>query len=381
MRTAAIIVAGGAGERLGGQPKQFRLLHGRPVLRWSVDLFAGFETIERIVVVARPEHAQELAVALSGADVTIAPAGTTRSGSVRSGLAALATDAPDAVLIHDAARPLASPALVRRVLDALREVDGAAPSLALSDALKRMEGGGFGDDVARSGLTAVQTPQGFRFSPLWAAYRDLPPETDLPDDVAVARAAGLRVVEVAGERANMKATFPEDLEMMERLASPSAPRVAVGHGFDVHRLEPGDGVHLCGVHIACDLALIGHSDADAGLHALCDAMLGAAGAGDIGQHFPPSDPKWRGADSSLFVAHCLMLLGQAGLVPAHADITLICERPKIGPHREAMRARVAALLGLPSTSVNVKATTTERLGFLGRGEGLAAEAVFTARGA
>lgn len=380
MRTAAVIVAGGSGERFGGAPKQFRPLLGRPVLRWSVDLFAacGFE---RIVVVTRPDHAAGLAPALAGVDVTVAPAGATRTESVRSGLAALAIDPPDAVLIHDAARPLASPALVRRVLDALAGADGAAPALGVADALKLKADGGFGGDVDRGGLTAVQTPQGFRFAPLWAAFQALPAGTDLADDVAVALSAGLRVVAVAGERTNMKATFAEDLEMMARLAAPPASRIAVGHGFDVHRLAPGDGVDLCGVRIPCDLALVGHSDADAGLHALCDAILGAAGAGDIGQHFPPSEPKWRGADSAIFVTHCLSLLREAGLIPAHADITLICEQPKVGPHREAMRARVAALLELPPASVNIKATTTERLGFLGRGEGLAAEAVFTARGA
>lgn len=379
MNAAAVIVAGGSGERFGGAPKQFRLLGGRPVLRWSVDLFAA-SGFEQIVVVARPEHAAELADALKGAQVAIAKAGATRTESVRSGLAALAADAPDAVLIHDAARPLASAALVQRVLDALTDADGAAPCLAVADALKQRVDGGFGDDVARAELRAVQTPQGFRFAALWRAYQAVPAGADFFDDVAVARGAGLRVTPVPGERTNMKATFAEDLEMMERLAAPPAPRFAVGHGFDVHRLEPGDGVDLCGVRIPCGLALVGHSDADAGLHALCDAMLGAAGAGDIGQHFPPSDPKWRGADSAIFVTHCLGLLRNARLAPAHADITLICERPKIDPHREAMRARVAALLGLPPASVNIKATTTERLGFLGRGEGLAAEAVFMARG-
>ena len=380
MKTAAIIVAGGSGERFGGAPKQFRSLLGRPVLRWSVDLFSACG-IGPVVVVTRPEHAAERDAALAGAVVIHARAGATRTESVRSGLAALPAARPDAVLIHDAARPLASPALVRRVLDALAQADGAAPALPVADALKARADSGFGTDIDRAALIAVQTPQGFRFAPLSAAYDGLPAGADLADDVAVALSAGLRVVSVAGERTNMKITFPEDFEMMERLAAPPAPRIAVGHGFDVHRLEPGDGVDLCGVRIACDLALVGHSDADAGLHALCDAMLGAAGAGDIGQHFPPGDPQWRGADSARFVQHCLTLVRGAGLAPAHADITLICERPKIGPHRDAMRARVAGLLGLPAHSVNIKATTTERLGFLGRGEGLAAEAVFTAKGA
>ncbi len=380
MRAAAIIVAGGSGERFGGAPKQYRSLLGRPVLRWSVDLFAACEGVTRTVVVARPEHADHLAAALDGAQVETAPAGTSRTESVRAGLAALSEDAPDAVLIHDAARPLASPALVARVLDVLKTADGAAPGLAVPDALKQRDGAAFGGDVDRGGLWAVQTPQGFRFAPLWNAYRALPPGADLPDDVAVARAAGLNVMPVEGERMNMKATWPEDLDLMARMAAPPAPRMAVGHGYDVHALTAGDGVTLCGVRIPCGLALVGHSDADAGLHALCDAMLGAAGAGDIGQHFPPSDPQWKGADSARFIEGAMAALAEAGLAPAHADITLICEAPKVGPHREAMRARVADLLGLPPASVNVKATTTEKLGFVGRGEGLAAEAVFTAMG-
>ncbi len=356
------------------------------MLRWSVDLFASLPEISSIVVVSRPEHEALLAEALRGAaPVRIAMAGATRTESVRAGLAALADTPSDTVLIHDAARPLASPALARRVLAALVQHDGAAPALPPADALKRraedsQNDDRLGDDLARGDLLSVQTPQGFRFAPLWGAYRALPPGADLADDVAVARAAGLSVAAVAGERSNIKATLAEDMDMLARLATPQAPRIAIGHGFDVHRLIPGGGVTLCGVHIASDLALEGHSDADAGLHALCDAILGAAGAGDIGQHFPPSDPQWRGADSARFVAHCLTLLADAGLAPAHADVTIICEAPKIGPHRDAMRARLAHLLGLPPASVNVKATTTEKLGALGRGEGLAAEAVFLAQG-
>lgn len=382
MKAAAVIVAAGTGARFGGPvPKQFLLLCGKPVLRWSLELFDRAGAIERIVAVcdpARTGDVMEMAAGLA-IPVTTVPGGAERTDSVRAGLEALSDDPPHSVLIHDAARPGASDELVRSLLAALQNRDGAAPALPVRDAIKRNEDGAPGEEIGRAGLLAVQTPQAFRYGALMDAYRALPPGMALSDDAAAARRAGLRLAAVAGERMNFKITEREDLVMMETLlAARGAVSTAVGHGFDVHRLTAGDGVTLCGVRIDCGYRLEGHSDADAGLHAICDALLGTIGAGDIGQHFPPSDPQWRGADSSAFVTHCLDLMRMAGARPVHADVTLICERPRIGPHREAMKTRLAALLGLSPGRVNVKATTTERLGYLGRGEGLAAEAVVTA---
>lgn len=382
MKAAAVIVAAGTGARFGGPtPKQFLPLGGKPVLRWSLELFDRAETVKRIIVVCDPARAGDVMEMTAGLTipVTTVPGGAERTDSVRAGLEALADDPPDYVLIHDAARPKASDSLVRSLFAALQDAEGAAPALPVRDAIKQNEDGAPGEEVDRSGLLAMQTPQAFRYTPLMEAYRILPPQTMWSDDVAVAREAGLEVSGVTGERTNFKITDREDLAMMEAfLDEPRPTSIAVGHGFDVHRLVPGEGVTLCGVGIPCKFKLQGHSDADAGLHAICDAMLGTIGAGDIGQHFPPSDPQWRDADSSAFVTHCLGLMREAGARPVHADLTLICERPKIGPYREAMQARLAELLGLGSQSVNVKATTTERLGYLGRGEGLAAEAVVTA---
>ncbi len=382
MKPAAVIVAAGTGARFGGTtPKQFLPLGGKPVLQWSLELFARAEAVERVVVVCDPARAEAVAAMAEGLAVPVAaiPGGVERTDSVRAGLEALQADLPDHVLIHDAARPMASRDLVEALLTALQDAKGAVPVLSVWDAVKRNEDGAPGDEIDRAGLLAVQTPQAFRYASLMHAYRALPRGAALSDDVTVARKAGLKVSGVTGERTNFKITDREDLAMMEALLGGSRPTsTAVGHGFDVHRLLPGDGVTLCGVKIPCEYKLEGHSDADAGLHALCDAMLGTIGAGDIGQHFPPSDPQWRDADSSDFVAHCLALMRQSGARPVHADVTLICERPKIGPHRQSMQARLAELLALPPARVNVKATTTERLGYLGRGEGLAAEAVVTA---
>jgi 2-C-methyl-D-erythritol 4-phosphate cytidylyltransferase/2-C-methyl-D-erythritol 2,4-cyclodiphosphate synthase len=283
---------------------------------------------------------------------------------------------PGHVLIHDAARPGVTPEVVGAVLAALAHVDAAAPALAMADALKRAsDDGTVLDDVAREGLWRVQTPQGFAFQPLLTAYRALDEGAAYADDLAVARAAGLVARLVPGAARLGKITFPEDHAMMEHLVGAGAP--CIGAGFDAHRFGPGDHVTLCGVRIPHDHGLIGHSDADAGWHALTDALLGAIGAGDIGDHFPPSDPQWRGADSGRFLRHAVALVAQAGGRIVHADVTLICERPRIGPHRAAMRERTAELLGLPLARASVKATTTERMGFTGREEGLAAQATAT----
>lgn len=285
-------------------------------------------------------------------------------------------------MIHDAARPL----LTARILDdlsiALNDAEGAAPALALSDALVR-DGGDGVEAVDRSGLWRMQTPQGFQTARLRTAFNEAG-ETDFPDEVSLARAAGMDVVLVPGDEANFKITWPEDFARAEAQlrahgGAPAGAMTVSGLGYDVHRLAPGDGVHLCGVFIACNLHLIGHSDADAGLHAITDAILGAASLGDIGDHFPPTDAQWRGADSAMFLRHAVKIAAEAGASPVHCDVTLICERPKIGPHKAAMKARVAELLQLAPARVNIKATTTEQLGFTGRGEGLAAQAVVTVR--
>lgn len=378
MTVAVLIVAAGRGLRAGaGTPKQYRLVAGKPMLRWSLESGRAIARIDRIVVAIDPGDADRFKTAADGTGAESVPGGATRTASVRAGLEALAQSAPDIVLIHDAARPGATPALFAAVIDALDDADAVAPGLVVADALKRADSDGWiGEDAVRAGLWRVQTPQGFRFAPLLAAYRALAPDAVFDDDLAVARAAGMRARLIAGDARAGKITYPEDHAMIERLLSPPATP-CVGAGFDAHRFGPGEHVTLCGVRIAHDRGLVGHSDADAGWHALTDALLGAIGAGDIGDHFPPSDPRWRGADSEVFLRRAVELVAEAGGRIAHADVTLICERPRIGPHREAMRARTAAVLALPLARVSVKATTTERMGFTGREEGLAAQATAT----
>ncbi|KAA5804789.1 bifunctional 2-C-methyl-D-erythritol 4-phosphate cytidylyltransferase/2-C-methyl-D-erythritol 2,4-cyclodiphosphate synthase [Alkalicaulis satelles] len=375
-RFAACIMAAGRGARAGGgMPKQFRPLAGRPVIAWSVEAFARHSECCDIIIVHAPGAAAEALEALGElADrCTLVEGGETRHDSVRCGVAA--ARAP-LVLIHDAARPFLSQALIDRLLEALEGHEGAIPALPLADSVARMTGTGPVPED-RAPLRRLQTPQGFRTDRLRAAFASHgdPRHTD---ETALAHAAGLDITLIEGEEMAFKLTFPEDFVRAEQMAGAASVTVT-GSGYDVHRLAPGDGVTLCGVFIACDLALVGHSDADAGLHALTDAILGAAGLGDIGDHFPPSDNRWKGADSAMFLTHALELAAREGLAPVHCDVTLICERPKIGPHKAAMKARLAALTGLPENRVNVKATTTEKLGFTGRGEGLAAEAVMTMR--
>jgi 2-C-methyl-D-erythritol 4-phosphate cytidylyltransferase/2-C-methyl-D-erythritol 2,4-cyclodiphosphate synthase len=378
---AAVIVAAGRSARAGeGLPKAFREIGGATVLRRTLEAFAARPEITHIVVVIAQDHRGLYEGIVTGFDRTpvVAFGGATRTQSVRNGLEALADTAPDFVLIHDAARPFLSAALIDRVEAALLTWDGAAPALEFVDAVKLLDPDErIGPDAIRAGLRAVQTPQAFHFASLLAAYRALPDDADLTDDAAVARGAGLNIRAVRGDADNVKLTFPEDFERAAHRLAPTTRRMAAGHGFDAHRLGPGDGVMLCGVRVAAEFALIGHSDADVGLHALTDAILGALGRGDIGDHFPPSDPKWRGADSRVFLRHAVRLAAEARAEVEHADVTLICERPKIKPHREAMRAAIAETLGVALECVSVKATTTERLGFLGRGEGLAALATAT----
>lgn len=376
---AALIVAAGHGVRAGeGLPKQYRDLAGRPVLRRSAEAFAGHPAIGRVQVVIGPEHRQLYDAAMQGLDLP-APVdgGETRQESVRLGLETLASARPSLVLIHDAARPMVSAETITATVAALETADGALPILPASDTLKRMREGRVEATLPRESVGLAQTPQGFRFDKILHAHRAAH-GTTFTDDASIAEHAGLHVVAVAGSRLNVKLTTPEDFVMAEALLA-QIGSVRTGQGFDVHRLGPGDHVWLCGLKIPHTHGLIGHSDADVGLHALTDALLGAAALGDIGQHFPPSEERWRGAPSHLFLAHAAELIGARRGRIEHVDVTLICERPKIAPHREAMAAKIAELLKLDVGRVSVKATTTEGLGFTGRGEGIAAQAIATVR--
>lgn len=374
---AAIIVAGGRGERAGGDiPKQYSNLLGQPVIAWSAQAFAEAGAKE-IVIACAPEHA-DLCRAATGSilGLRIVDGGATRTASVRAALAATSGGA-DAILVHDAARPGLTASLVRSLLCAIEAgALAVAPALAVPDTLRRADKNGrIIEDVSREGVMRIQTPQAFRSEVLRAAYAAAPDAT-MTDDIAVVRANGIEATLITGDPRLMKLTYPEDMQMLERMLG--AERImCVGNGVDAHRFGEGDFVTLCGVRIPHSKGLIGHSDADAGWHALVDAILGALGEGDIGAHFPPSDPKWKGADSERFLRHAVELAERASARIVHVDVTLLCERPKIGPHRDAMRARTAEVLGLPINRVSVKATTTERMGFLGREEGLAAQATAT----
>ena len=371
-RIAVLIVAAGKGKRTGrAGPKQYEALLGRPMVRRTMDAFAGWPV--RVVI----GPGQEALYAKAAGPDAPAPiiGGDRRQDSVRMGLEALAADAPDYVLIHDAARPLVSRAAITRVITALENgMAGAVPMLDVADTLRRQQDGQW-ITVARDGLQRAQTPQGFRFADILEAHRTHA-QADATDDVAIAGLAGLAVEAVAGEEENLKVTTEKDFALAERLLM-GETRSAMG--YDAHRFTQGDHVWLCGVKVPHDHGLEGHSDADAGLHALTDAVLGCIAAGDIGQHFPPSDERWKGAPSWKFLDHANSLVKQKGGIVIHCDVTLICERPKIGPHRDAMRARIAEILALNIDRVSVKATTTEGMGYTGRREGLAAQAVATVR--
>jgi 2-C-methyl-D-erythritol 4-phosphate cytidylyltransferase/2-C-methyl-D-erythritol 2,4-cyclodiphosphate synthase len=384
MSTAALIVAAGRGDRFGAQvPKQYAQLGGMALLRRTVLVFLHHPSIDRVRVVIgpRPEDRTLYEAAVAGLDLmTPVPGGKTRQESVRLGLESLADSPPERVLVHDAARPFADSGLIDRVLDALATADGAIPAVPVVDSLKRSDGDLVAEDVAREGLWHAQTPQAFRFAGILAAHREMASaEAVFTDDASIARAHGLSVKIVEGSTNNFKITTPNDLARAERHLMSGLRDVRFGQGFDVHRLEPGTHVTLCGVDIPHDAGLSGHSDADVALHALTDALLGAIGDGDIGYHFPPSDEKWRGAPSSIFVEHAAELVRRRGGDIGHVDVTIICEAPRIGPHREAMRHRIAKLLAIDVGRVSVKATTTEGLGLTGRREGIAAQAVATVR--
>ncbi|HTQ35163.1 MAG TPA: bifunctional 2-C-methyl-D-erythritol 4-phosphate cytidylyltransferase/2-C-methyl-D-erythritol 2,4-cyclodiphosphate synthase [Stellaceae bacterium] len=376
----ALVLAAGRGTRFGGAlPKQYLPLGGSSVLRHAVSAFATHPRIDGVQVVIRAEDHNIYDEVL--ADLDLLPpvtGGAERQDSVRLGLEALAPYAPDRVLIHDGARPFPDAAMIDRVLDALDRGPAAIPGLPVGDTLKSVTDGVITGTVDRSGLWRVQTPQGFHFDAILAAHRAVAGQA-LTDDAAVAEAAGIAPLIVAGRERNLKITTADDLAEAERLLAARQGDVRVGQGFDVHPFGPGDGVMVCGVWFPHSAGVVGHSDADVGLHALTDAVLGAIGAGDIGTHFPPSDPQWKGASSDRFLAHAVGLVRARGGSIAMLDVTLVCERPRIGPQRAAMVERVAAIAGVAADRVSVKATTTEKLGFTGRGEGIAAQAVATIR--
>lgn len=398
---AAIIVAAGSSSRMGGGvPKPYRALGGKAVIAHSYDALASHSAISQVLVVANPTHKALLEGALPQAEWVAG--GPSRQASVRLGLEALANrtladNPPDAVLIHDAARPFLSAGLIDRLTDALQEYDAVVPVVPVTDTIRQSTPAGL-KTLPRAALLATQTPQAFVYAEILAAHQTASGR-EHTDDAALAEAAGMGVATVEGDAHNKKLTTPEDWAWAQAQLvslSHSAPgaeslwdsassaeyarkdrAMRIGQGFDVHRLMHDEArkLMLCGLEVPSELALEGHSDADVALHALTDALLGAIGQGDIGQHFPPSDERWKNADSAAFVAEAMRRVREAGYGVVNADITLVCERPKIGPHREAMRARVAALLGADEGQVNIKATTTEGLGFTGRGEGIAAQAV------
>ena len=372
-RIAALIVGAGTGSRLGAaRPKQYLALAGIPAIRRAIEAFEGQAHFLQAVIGAGQEA--EYQAAVSG--LYLLPpvtGGATRAESVRAGLEALIPHEPDYVLIHDAARPLVSHGLIARVIAALESgARAAVPMIAMADTLRRQDAEGW-EAIPREHLFRAQTPQGFSFDAILKAHREYANQS-ATDDMALAELAGIEVVVVAGEESNIKITTEEDMAYAARLLG-GASETRTGFGFDAHRFTSGDHVWLCGVKIPHDHGLEGHSDADAGLHALTDALLGAISAGDIGQHFPPSDEKWRGAPSSLFLEHAASLVREEGGVILNCDVTIICESPKLSPHREEMRARIAEILKLDISRISVKATTTEGMGFTGRREGIAAQAI------
>ncbi|MGE4064335.1 MAG: bifunctional 2-C-methyl-D-erythritol 4-phosphate cytidylyltransferase/2-C-methyl-D-erythritol 2,4-cyclodiphosphate synthase [Rhodospirillaceae bacterium] len=374
MTCAALIVAAGRGRRFGGAgPKQYAPLKGEPLLRRTLRAFATHPGVSETAVAIHPDDEDLFAQAARGLPrVFSTPGGATRQESVRLGLEALAARAPDLVLIHDAARPMVSRALIERVIAGLSAAESILPTMPVVDTLKRVVDGAVTATVDRAELVRAQTPQGFRFASILAAHRAAAGAA-LTDDAAVMERAGHKVMTVPGEDTNIKVTTMDDLARLTAMLS----ETRTGSGFDVHKFGPGGEVMLCGVRVPHSHGLLGHSDADVALHAATDAILGAIGAGDIGFHFPPSDPKWRGAPSHLFLRHAHELLTGRGGRLIHLDVTIICERPKVGPHREAMIEKMAEILGVARERISVKATTTEGLGFTGRQEGIAAQALAT----
>lgn len=386
-RVGAVIVAAGRGERAGqaNGPKQFRMVGGKAVLSRTIEAIACAPAVGRIVVVIHPDDRDLFAAACGDAAprIVITTGGRSRQASTRLGLLALADAEPDYVLIHDGVRPFVDAALLARIIAALDPAHGVLPALAVSDTLKKATASGeVHGTVPRDGLYAAQTPQAFPFRPILEAHEAAFAEDrmDFTDDAAIAEWHGIAVRIVEGSPDNVKLTWARDIEMADERLSHHAdifPDIRVGNGYDVHAFAPGDHVTLCGVDIAHDARLSGHSDADVGLHALTDALLATQGAGDIGTHFPPSDPQWKGAASRVFVEHAARIVREAGGRISNADVTLIAEAPKVGPHRDAMVAAMAEMLSISPARISVKATTNEKLGFVGRGEGIAAIATAT----
>jgi len=376
-----VIVAAGQGLRVGGTiPKQYRPLAGVPVLRRTIDQFRTHPGLGKIIVVIGEGQEALCAQSLQGlSDILLQQGGKTRQNSVFRGLQALSNVVSEGelVLIHDAARPFISNALIDRVLMATQKAGAAIPALPVIDTLKQSQNGQtIQATVSRQGLYRAQTPQGFNLEAILDLHRAAQNGPEATDDAALVELAGGAVQLVEGDAANVKLTTERDFQEAEQKMA-SLMEARTGTGFDVHRFEPGDAVWLCGVRIPHSQQLKGHSDADVGLHAITDALLGAIAQGDIGDHFPPSDPQWRGAASDQFLRHAAMLVAQSGGRILHIDATLICEAPRVGPHRQAMRERIADILHLSLDRVSVKATTTEKLGFTGRGEGIACQAVAT----
>ena len=374
--TVALVVGAGEGQRFGGElPKQYHLLAGVAVMRRSLKAFMDHPDVSAVQAVIHPNHHELYDAAVQGLALPVpVDGGATRQGSVLNGLESLNADEPSTVLIHDAARPLVDPGVISRVLAALQTSPGAIPALAVADTLKRSDGQFVETTVDRQGLWRAQTPQGFHYQNILAAHRQAGGD-ELTDDAAVAERAGLAVAIVEGSEDNIKVTRTGDMVRAERILGAGETRT--GLGFDVHRFGPGDHVMLCGVKVPHEFGLEGHSDADVGLHAVTDALLGAIGEGDIGTHFPPSDPQWKGTESDIFLRHAGDVIAGMGGRISNIDVTLICEQPKIGPHRAAMIKRMAEILSITEHRISIKATTTERLGFTGRGEGIAAQAAAT----
>ncbi|SFP54764.1 2-C-methyl-D-erythritol 2,4-cyclodiphosphate synthase [Mesorhizobium sp. NFR06] len=377
-----VIVAAGRGARAGQAdgPKQYQRIGGRAVIAHTLDIFLSHPLIGPVVVAIHADDAELLqrAVGAHAERLITVVGGSSRQASVRLGLLALRDKAPGKVLVHDAVRPFVDAGLIDRTIEAIGERQGALPALPVADTLKRESAAGMIDEtVSRAGLHAAQTPQGFPFWPLLAAHEKAHHlgKTEFTDDAAIAEWAHIPVKIVPGSPDNVKLTWARDIALADqRLSSVQQrfPDIRTGNGYDVHAFEPGDHVTLCGIAIPYERKLSGHSDADVGLHALTDALLATCGAGDIGTHFPPSDPQWKGAASKIFVEHAARLVRERGGRIANADITLICEAPRVGPHRAAMTEALSAMLGIAAERISVKATTNEKLGFVGRGEGIAA---------
>lgn len=375
---AQILVAAGKGARAGGEiPKQYRQIAGKALLRHTLEALSALENkpLKQVVVYA-PGHEDLLSSAIKGLEVTVVPGGATRTASVKAGLNALRDTSPDYVMIHDAARPFVNAEILNTLITALASHSAAVPALPLADAIKYIDNDTVGRDANRDRLRRMQTPQAFRYAEIMAIIDALPAEASFTDDIAIAVNAGLSVAMVPGDERNFKVTYPSDFAKAERMMTP-ATYTAIGSGYDVHRYTDGDGIWLCGILIPAPYTLLGHSDADAGLHAITDAIFGALADGDIGDHFPPSDDTWKDAASDVFLKFAVDRVTKRGGQLQHIDVTLICEKPKIKPHRNAMRTRLSEITGLPLSRISVKATTTEKLGFTGREEGLAAQAVVT----